>query len=95
MLKFLDGNSKNIFKKIEDISTQRKRLQENKSSISKQIVIQVRKNKDKAIIKFEKKFNKLAKINKKDLIFSNKEIKEIINSLDKKTKNQSISPIKD
>ena len=86
MLKFLDGNSKNIFKKIEDISTQRKRLQENKSSISKQIVIQVRKNKDKAIIKFEKKFNKLAKINKKDLIFSNKEIKEIINSLDKKTK---------
>ena len=65
MLKFLDGNNKNIFKKIENISTERKKLQENKSAISKKIVTQV-KNKDKAIIKFEK-----------DLIKSKISIKEI------------------
>jgi len=76
MLKFLDGNNKNIFKKIENISTERKKLQENKSAISKKIVTQVKKNKDKAIIKFEKRFNKIKNINKRNLIFSNKEIKK-------------------
>ncbi len=86
MLKFLDGNNKNIFKKIENISTERKKLQENKSAISKKIVTQVKKNKDKAIIKFEKRFNKIKNINKRNLIFSNKEIKKIIKTLDKETK---------
>ena len=76
MLKFLDGNNKSIFKKIENISTKRKKLQENKSAISKKIVTQVKKNKDKAIIKFEKRFNKIKNINKRNLIFSNKEIKK-------------------
>ena len=86
MLKFLDGNNKNIFKKIENISTERKKLQENKSAISKKIVTQVKKNKDKAIIKFEKRFNKIKNINKRNLIFSNKKIKKITKTLDKETK---------
>ena len=66
MLKFLDGNNKNIFKKIENISTERKKLQENKSAISKKIVTQVKKNKDKAIIKFEKDLIK-SKISTKEI----------------------------
>ena len=37
MLKFLDGNNKSIFKKIENISTERKKLQEKKMMSLKNI----------------------------------------------------------
>ena len=88
MLKFLNYNKKNSLNNLEIILKKRKITQKNKTSIVKKIISNVKKNGDKAVIKYEKKFSKI-KIKSNKIIFSKIEINKIANKTDKKIK-QSI-----
>ena len=88
MLKFLDYNKKNSLNNLEIILDRRKSTQKNKSSVVKKIIANVKKNGDRAVIQYEKKFSK-TKIKSSKIIFSKKEINEILKKTDKKIK-QSI-----
>jgi histidinol dehydrogenase len=88
MLKFLNYSKKNSFNNLEIILKKRKITQKNKTSIVKKIISNVKKNGDKAVIKYEKKFSKI-KIKSNKIIFSKIEINKIANKIDKKIK-QSI-----
>ena len=88
MLKFLDYNKKNSLNNLEIILDRRKSTQKNKSSVVKKIIANVKKNGDRAVIQYEKKFSKI-KIKSSKIIFSKKEINEILKKTDKKIK-QSI-----
>ena len=59
MLKFFNANKKNFLKKLEIIFNKRKLKQQNQSSTVKKILFDVKKNGDKAVIKYEKKFSKI------------------------------------
>ena len=85
MLKYLDGNQKNFEKKLEIILDKRRVSQKNKSSIVKTIIKRVKKNGDKAVISYEKKFSKI-KSKKNSLKFSDKEIRNISKRIDKNLK---------
>ena len=79
MLKLIKSNQKNFLAKL-DIILQKRKLQNPKiDKIVKNIIQDIKKNKDIALIKYEKKYSKLNNIslNKK---------KKIIKKLDKKTK---------
>ncbi len=80
-MKILDSNSKN-FNKILDKTLQRRRDKVQFNSVSvKNIVKEVKKNGDRALVKYEKKFNKNSTI----VPVPNK-ISKLIASLDKKVK---------
>ena len=64
----------------------RKKSSDSKASIVRKILKDVRKNKDISLIKYEKKFSGIKKLNKKNFIFSRSEIKKSIKMLDKKSK---------
>ena len=68
MLKFLNFNQKNSLKKLETILNVRKSRQQNQSAIVKKILYNVKKNGDKAVIKYEKNFQ-ISKINPKSFNF--------------------------
>ena len=73
MIKILDSKSKNFDKNLERLLSQRKqKIQFNSDSVIK-IVNDVKKNGDKAILKYEKKFNK-----NKNIIPNLKQIKKSI-----------------
>ena len=81
MMKILDSNSKNFDKILDAMLTQRKKkIQSNSVSVST-IIKDVKKNGDKAILKYEKRFNQ-----NKVIIPSQKQISNLIKSLDKKVK---------
>ena len=85
MLKNLNGNSKNFLPKLNFLLKKRRF---NDTAINlrvKQIINDVKKNRDKSLIKFEKKFS-LIKLNKKRIALNNTEINNIIRKIDKKTK---------
>ena len=86
-LKYINGNKKNFNNILETALDKRRVKDPNKSLIVSKIIKNVKKNKDNAIIKYEKIFLKLKKIRNKDIKFSKLEIKNIIKRLDKKTKN--------
>ena len=52
----------------------------------RKILKDIKKNKDKSVIKYEKKFSGFKKLNKKNIYFSKSEIAKNIKSLDAKTK---------
>ncbi len=80
-MKILNSNSKNFDKLLENLLLQRKKkIQSNYVSVSN-IIKDVKKNGDKALLKYEKRFNQ-----NKIIIPSSKQIKKSINSLDKKVK---------
>ena len=86
MLKFLNGDTKNFLNKLEEILGKRN-IQDSSISLTvNKIIKEIKKDKDKALIKYEKKFTKIKKIKSKDLKFSKKEINIIIKKLDKNTK---------
>ena len=89
MLKFLNYNKKNSLNNLEIILNKRKSTQKSKASVVKKIISNVKKNGDKAVIKYEKKFSKI-KIRSNKIIFSKIEINKIANKTDKKIK-QSIN----
>ena len=80
-MKTLNSKSKNFDKLLENLLLQRKKkIQSNSVSVTN-IIKDVKKNGDKALLKYEKKFNQ-----NNIIIPSSKQIKKSINSLDKKVK---------
>lgn len=85
MLKLLKLDKKNSLNTLENILDKRKSTQKNNTTAVQQIISNVKKNGDKAVIKYEKKFSKL-KTHSTKIIFSKKEVSSIANQLDKKIK---------
>ena len=80
-MKILNSKSKNFDKLLENLLLQRKKkIQSDSVSVTNKIK-DVKKNGDKALLKYEKRFNQ-----NNIIIPSSKQIKKSINSLDKKVK---------
>ena len=88
MLKFLNFNKKNSLNNLKIILNKRKFTEKKETLAVRNIIANVKKNGDKAIIKYEKKFSKI-KIKSTKIIFSKKEINQAEKKIDKKIK-QSI-----
>ena len=80
-MKILNSKSKNFDKLLENLLLQRKKKIQSDSVSVTNIIKDVKKNGDKALLKYEKRFNQNNLI-----IPSSKQIKKSINSLDKKVK---------
>ena len=86
MLKLINSNQKNFLVKL-DILLQKRKLQDPKIDLkTKKIIEDIKKNKDIALIRYEKKYSKLKNISLNKIKFSISERKKIIKKLDKKTK---------
>jgi len=80
-MKILNSNSKNFDKSLDNLlSNRKKKLKANSVSVTK-IINDVKKNGDKALLKYERKFNK-----NNIIVPSVKQINNSIKSLDKKVK---------
>ena len=77
MIKILNTKSKNFNSQLSYYLDLRKNYSNSKNLTVKKIVNDVRKNNDKSLIKYEKKFNKLKTLTKNNLRFSEKEIKNL------------------
>ena len=82
VIKFNSGNSKKILKNFLD---RRKSIQKNQTTIVSKIINNVKKNGDKAVLNYEKKFSKI-KTNSNKIIFTRNEINNISKKVDKKVK---------
>ena len=80
-MKILNSKSKNFDKLLENLLSQRKKKIHSDSVSVTNIIKEVKKNGDRALLKYEKRFNK-----NNIIIPSSKQIKKSINSLDKKVK---------
>ena len=80
-MKILDSSKKNFYKELDKIINNRKTIDRSTLRTVEKIVNDVRRNKDKALIYYEKKFN----LNNK-IIPSKKEISKAIRLLDPKIK---------
>ena len=80
-MKILNSKSKNFDKLLENLLLQRKKKIQSDSVSVTNIIKDVKKNGDKALLKYEKRFNQNNIITP-----SSKQIKKSINSLDKKVK---------
>ena len=80
-MKTLNSKSKNFDKLLENLLLQRKKKIQSDSVSVTNIIKEVKKNGDKALLKYEKRFNQ-----NKVIIPSTKQIKKSINSLDRKVK---------
>jgi len=80
-MKILNCKSKNFDKLLENLLLQRKKKIQSDSVSVSNIIKDVKKNGDKALLKYEKKFNQ-----NNIIIPSSKQIKKSINLLDKKVK---------
>ena len=81
MLQYLNANQKNFLIKLEKILNKRKLKQKNQSSTVKNILNNVIKQGDKAVINYEKKFSKV-KISSRNIKFSKIEINKISKKID-------------
>jgi len=86
MLKLIKSNKKNFLSKLEFILKKREFKSPNIDSKIKFIIQDVKKNKDIALIKYEKKYSKFQSISLNNIKFTNKEKNKIIKKLDKKIK---------
>tara|TARA_B100002051_G_scaffold270412_1_gene303250 strand:- start:137 stop:1429 length:1293 start_codon:yes stop_codon:yes gene_type:complete len=86
MIKIIKTNSKKFSNELDKCLNSRRGNSSFKLSIVKKILKDVKKNKNKAVIKYEKKFSNFKKLNKRNIFFSNSEIIKNIKSLDTKTK---------
>jgi len=80
-MKILNSKSKNFDKLLENLLLQRKKKIQSDSVSVTNIIKDVKKNGDKALLKYEKRFNQ-----NNIIIPSSKQINKSINSLDKKVK---------
>ena len=80
-MKILNSNSKNFYSELDKIINKRKVINKSNLKIAEKIINDVRKHKDSALIKYERKFNNNSKI-----IPSKKEIVEAIKLLDPSVK---------
>ena len=81
MLKILKFDNKKSLKILKIFLDKRKSIQKNQTIIVSKIIKNVKKNGDKAVINYEKKFSKI-KTKSNKLLFSNKEINKISNRTD-------------
>ncbi|MDB9784580.1 histidinol dehydrogenase [Pelagibacteraceae bacterium] len=86
MLKFLNSNQRNFIQKLSIILDKRRKVDDIKFKLVRQIIKDIKKNKDLSLIKYEKKYSKQKKIHSNDLIFSKQEINQTIKKLNNKTK---------
>ena len=84
-LKIFNANQKNSLKKLELIIEMRKYKQRDFSRDVKKILMNVKKNGDKAVLNYEKKFSKI-KSTSKNIKFSKKEINSLVKKIDKRLK---------
>ena len=80
-MKILNSNSKNFDKILDSLLSQRKRKVQSSSVSVTSIINDVKKNGDKALLKYEKKFNK-----NNIIVPSSEQISKSIKSLNKKVK---------
>ena len=85
MLKYFNFSKKSSIKKLEYILKSRKQSQDIRTESVKKILLNVRKNGDKAVIKYEKQFSRLNTKSKK-IKFSKKEINRVSTKIDKNLK---------
>ena len=85
-LTYLNLNKKNFINKLEIILNKRRAQDSRKYLLVKKIIKDIRKNKDKALIKYEKKFSNINNIKNKNIKFSKLEIDNEIKKLDKNIK---------
>ena len=84
-LKILKFNKKNSSNSLKIFLDKRKSLQKNQTSIVRNIIQNVKKNGDKAVINYEKKFSKV-KTRSNKILFTVKEINTISKKIDFKIK---------
>ena len=87
MLKLIKSNQKNFFSKLNYILDKRKNKNPNIDSKVKFIIQDIKKNKDLALIKYEKKFSKFKNISLNSIKLTKIEKSKIIKKLDKTIKN--------
>ena len=85
MIKILKLNNKNSLKLLKIFLDKRKSIQKNQTSIVSKIIQNVKKNGDKAVLNYEKKFSQI-KTKSNKILFSNKEINKISKRVDLKIK---------
>jgi histidinol dehydrogenase len=85
MLKILKLNSKNSSKSLKNFLEKRKSVQKNQTNIVSKIIRNVKRDGDKAVINYEKKFSKI-KVKSNRVFFTSKEINKISKKIDLKLK---------
>ena len=83
MLKVFKFNNQKSLNALKIFLDKRKSIQKNQTSIVSKIIKNVKKNGDKAVIKYEKKFSKV-KTKSNKILFTKKEINNISNKTDLK-----------
>ena len=86
MNKILSTRSKNFDSQLSSYLDLRKKNSNSKASTVRKILGDIRRSKDTSLIKYEKKFSGIKKLNKKNLSFSKSEIKKSLKLLNGKTK---------
>ena len=86
MIKILKTSSIDFKKKFNNFLNLRRNYPASKLNRVKKIIEDIRRNGDKSLIKYEKKFNKIKNLNSRVLFFSEGEIKKHIQKLDPKIK---------
>jgi len=86
MLKLIKSNQFQFLSKLNIILDKRKSKNPEIEKKTKFIINDIKKNRDLALIKYEKKFSKLKNISQKNIKFTRVEKEKIIKKLDKKTK---------
>ena len=90
MIKILNTKSRNFQSEFDYYLNSRRKYSESKIKTVARIIKDVRKQQDKSLIKYEKKFNSLKNLKRNKLFFSNSEIKKNIKNLDLKVNFLSI-----
>ena len=85
ILKVIRFNNKNSSKKLKNFLDKRKYIQKNQTTIVSKIINNVRRNGDKAVLNYEKKFSKI-KTKSTKIFFTTSELNKISNKLDPKIK---------
>ena len=93
-MKYLNGNLENFEKKLDLFLSKRKLYQNLKSQNTKIIINDIKKNGDKSLLKYEKKFSKIKTKNNK-IKFSKKEINSISKKINPKLKDLLILYLKE
>ena len=86
MLKVMKSNQKNFLLQLDTILQQRKLQNPKIDQKTKKIIQDIKKNKDKALIKYEKKYSKLKNISLNNIKFSSLEKKKNYKKIRQKNK---------
>ena len=90
MSKILNTKNKGFNSQLSYYLDLRKKNSNLKASLVRKILNNIKKGRDSSLLQYEKRFNGLKNLRKKDLYFSSSEIKKNINLLNQRTKKISI-----